>query len=373
MKWIGSYAGYSTQLIVKFLEFVRDQSGRPVIFDPMCGGGNLFVACEKNNINYVGYDINPIQVIQAAAKLALIDDKEAQACLADVPKWDIFEIRKTLISSDWFHVDVVEALLSFYQKLTSFAGSPIFDVILAAFYLMLRKNACYGISSNPTWLKKGGIIAGTSIKDSFVENFKMILDWHGSTYGYLRQGKNGYVRCQDIRNITNHDEFDVCITSPPYCNRLDYRRMFGPELFIHSLIPGNTPHGEFMANNEVRGVDLNDYTPTKFEEQLLNVIRSKQAPENRDYYYKYYSKYFAELQLVLDKSIMSVKHNGIILINVQNSTYKKANIDLDGVIYHKLVEKHHVEELLYSNKPFFGNIRNQNAHQKETVLKIIKK
>ncbi len=377
MKWIGTYAGYSQQLLDLFCKEVANNYN-PIklkLIEPMCGSGNLLVQFEKNQLPYTAYDINPVQVVQCNAKIANISNMNHSKIRSDLRKLKVKEIRKTIISREWFSPDVSSCLIDLHNNILGYAKNKAPDVgyiLQGAFILALRRNACIAISSNPTWLKEGGIIPGTEIKQTFLSAYDFIVRWHEDTYLEKRTAKYGHVSHKNVNDMNKPNYYDICIVSPPYCNRLDYKRMFAPEYYFLRTFVQTGNNDYFMGNNEVRYFDISTYTPTKYEYNLLKKIRMKQAPENKDYYFRYYTKYLSELDSLLRILINSLKVNGELYINVQNSHYKDVEVNLDNIIQSKIEEKHIVSELYSKHNSFFGNLLKANKRQKETVLKIVK-
>ena len=335
------------------------------------------VQFEKKNIPYTAYDINPVQVIQCRAKVACLKQIDYLAIRSAVEKIKVSELHKTISSRDWFHAETAKSLTYFHAELKSYSKEKkgdIWDILNAAFILTLRRNACITASSNPTWLKKGGTIPGTSIKATFMKAYDFIIKWHKNTYEETRNGKTGKITVQNVRHLKEKGYYDVCITSPPYCNRMDYKRMLAPEyFFIKQYILNEEDEVGFIGDNTVRNINIDEYSPTAYEIKLLNQVRSRQEPDNRDYYYKYYKKYFFELDDTLKRILISLKHKGVLFITVQNSHYKDVEIHLDEVIMSKIQDRHLIS--VFQSKPrcFFGNLLKANVRQKESVLKIVKK
>ena len=360
MKWLGTYAGYSPQLIRNFTEEINtNYNCRNIrILEPMCGSGTLLVEFEKNNIPYVAYDINPAQVIQCKAKVACISDIDYRLISSDLKKIKFKELSKTISSREWYDADVVSLLTDLYNELKKYSSDKkkdIWDTLNAAFILTLRRNACITTSSNPTWLKKGGTIPGTNIKTTLFKALDFIVDWNKNTYKKGRLRKCGKISSRDVRLLNEKEHYDICITSPPYCNRMDYKRMLAPEYyFIQKYISNIKNDVGFIGDNVVRNVALDEYSPTTYETGLLKRIRTRQEPENKDYYYKYYKKYFYELDETLQKIMSALKHKGVLFITVQNSHYKDVEIHLDEVIMSKIQDRHLVSVFQSKLRCFFG-------------------
>ncbi len=378
-KWLGTYASYHKELLEVFRDTITRETLKDAIplLDPMCGSGSLLVQCEKESIASVGYDINPVQVIQCNAKLANASTFNWPVVRRDIAHLKVKESHKTIFSRNWFDEDVAKRLLQFYNDITVYAANRdgnLKRITIAAFVLSLRANACYGTSSNPTWLKKGGMVPGTNIKKAFLAAFDFIGKWHDITYGKIKRKRIfGRVYQKDIKSIPDRQLYQLCITSPPYCNRLDYKRMMAPEYYFMSRYIQQKEEDEaFIGDNVIHDLDLKVYQPTEYEARLLKDIRSRQMPDDKDYYYKYYFKYLYELDIVLNKIMVALRKHGTLLIAVQNSHYKDIAINIDDIICEKIRDHHVVHAIFSKDRQFFGNILKVNKKQRETILRITK-
>jgi hypothetical protein len=328
-------------------------------------------------IPYTAYDINPVQIAQCKAKLALAQKIKTDLIQRDLRRIRIKNIETAIVSRDWFSPDVITKLLDLYHWIVRYSMDKepdVMDILYAAFILSLRRNACITASSNPTWLKSGGTIPGTDIKDTFLQAYAFIIDWHAKSFKQKRVRNYGTVAYKDISNLTDKCCYDLCIISPPYCNRLDYKRMFAPEyLFITKHILNLPSEDKFFGNNEIKDFKTKDYAPTDYEEAVLAEVRRRQAPENKDYYFKYFMKYFSELDIILNKILGTLRSRGSAIITIQNSHYKDFTIKLDEIIKSKVNKRHGITELASKEKSYFGNLLKAKSRQKETVLIINKK
>jgi hypothetical protein len=372
MKWLGSYAAYSKNVLRMFFEEINRAKPGSRFFDPMCGTGILLVEGKRKGIAIDGFDINQIQVIQCRAKLINLSNDDFDTYYKEAKSLECKEMYGLIVSEDWYHESVARNLIDFRKSLIehSMNLSPDhYHLAEAAFALTLRKNSCYGISSNPTWLKRGGTLTGTKIKEEYLEAIGFIKEWHNNNYFNTSQLTNNSVNIRSVLCESQGMAYDICLTSPPYCNRLDYKRMFGPEHFFYSRYVNNEEEPNFMGNNVIRGYVVDEESHSQFELDLLDRIRSRQDPKNNNYYYKYYSKYFKELKATLHNIELQINKNGYMLVNVQNSTYKGVEICIDDIIINHFGPDR--AECIYDeHKSHFGNIVQAKTKQKETIIKV---
>lgn len=372
MKWIGGYAAYSKNILRMFFEEINRAKPGSIFFDPMCGTGTLLVEGKRKGVAIEGFDINQIQIIQCRAKLINLRADDFDKYYKEAESLECEEICGLIVSGDWYHESVARSLIDFRKGLIKHAINLSPDhchLAEAAFALTLRRNSCYGVSSNPTWLKRGGTLTGTQTKKEFLGAIRFIKEWHAKNYFNKNQCMDVPVKIRSVLDEPQEGGYDICLTSPPYCNRLDYKRMFGPEHFFYSRYVDNEEDPKFMGDNVVRGYVVDKEAHSLLELNLLDQIRSRQADKNKDYYYKYYSKYFNELKAALNNIGLQINKNGYMLINVQNSTYKGVEICIDDIIINHFGPER--AECIYDeHKSHFGNIVKAKTKQKETIIKV---
>jgi hypothetical protein len=126
-------------------------------------------------------------------------------------------------------------------------------------------------------------------------------------------------------------EFDVCLTSPPYLNRLDYVVAHLPELSILQLavdIDLEELRKQMIGTTKIvtRG---GDYVPQEWGpacRETLHLIANHSSYASRRYYYHTYFQYFERLYTSLNRihAVMRPGCKGLVVL--QDSYYKDLKI-----------------------------------------------
>jgi hypothetical protein len=144
----------------------------------------------------------------------------------------------------------------------------------------------------------------------------------------------------DARTFGVRGGVDYVITSPPYPNRLDYRRVYGPELAFLAAVGHSAPPDAIVGTNAVRG-----YASFQAELQsvcsaapqladLLEAVRQRQIGGERrsDYYVKYYTRYFADLFAAFGNAVSTLRPGGQIIVVTQDNAHRGMTISVDSVL-----------------------------------------
>jgi len=135
------------------------------------------------------------------------------------------------------------------------------------------------------------------------------------------------------------------MTSPPYCNRVDWDRLYGPEHFFLSAVGVWHTRTEFLGTTAVRNYvdfdsDLRFVTVrSKYLARLLNEIRERQIRKEKrsDYYVKYFTRYFAQLFRMFDLAVGALrKKNAGVFFVVQDNAHRGLLIDIGEALAESL-------------------------------------
>jgi hypothetical protein len=120
------------------------------------------------------------------------------------------------------------------------------------------------------------------------------------------------------------------ITSPPYANRLDYTRMWGPESEVAAAMwDANVSDIQLrqIGSNVVRGTAANDQDKNHFPKEVadaLAAIKDDNDYASESYYYPFFRNYAMALMEAFRKLPLRVKSNGTIVVFVRDTVRKDA-------------------------------------------------
>ncbi|HED3854723.1 TPA: hypothetical protein R4217_003600 [Enterobacter soli] len=338
--WHPYYAGYSESFVASVLQ-VEDVEPSAIVLDPWMGSGTTGIVCQKQTINCIGADINPVMSYFAAAKsrgnITALDDAGEKI----LKKILLCFRKKTKNIAEWSKGNsITEQLQQFYKCICDqFVDNRQSDDVnpLKAFYCSVLFYTVRNVldvksTSNPTWISK---------KIDFNNDFDICFEYD-KTFKVMREQLNEYfgeTKGQSSYSILNVDSkklniedntIDLVITSPPYLTRIDYAVSTRLEL---ELILGR--EGYKSLRKEVMGTTTVPKVAGNIDEKwgslCMNVLSSVTSHTSRasgSYYLKNKIRYFSDAYDSLKEifRVLKVGCSGYFVI--QNSYYKEIEIPL---------------------------------------------
>jgi len=235
------YAGYSDRFVINQLTEIGKDS---VLLDPWNGSGTTTLVASICGYNCYGYDINPVMVLVAKAKLYCSipeDDLEISDAVSKS------RMKKHLVDTDkdplcsWFDDDTAKAIRSLEKTLRVVCGnfsdalmrlfanidaaSPRLAFYYVVLFELLRDYTSSFSTSNPTWIK-----VADDQKAKIAKTYSEISRDYMACFKRLSllvtapiKTDSTIIHTGDSRSIQLTDQIiDGAITSPPYCTRIDY-------------------------------------------------------------------------------------------------------------------------------------------------------
>lgn len=322
--------------------FVKDVlPSTKVLLDPMGGTASLLPYCQKMGITSYYSDIIPVHTFVNKAKTiaalkSVVDFEKSEKTAIDAFLADFFgHIGDTslLISDSWFHDDALESLRTAWKSSEEYEeGVSIF--IKAVILLTVRSfSSSWSSTSNAYWHRPGGISLHKSLGEIIPEilaRFRKLWQFYEVSGTPELQVSASFQTCS-AKSYVSPESPDTIITSPPYPNRFDYARMFGPELFFMSKVGECSPDEiklAEIATNSVKGYFPSeqelDYLTSRSEllrDFIDQVYKLGKARENH-YYYRYFVKYYVDLFETIDHLCRQLAEKGSIHFVVQNNIHR---------------------------------------------------
>lgn len=357
-KWYPYYAGYS----LEFAEAVLKAAQLPVggqIFDPWNGSGTTTLAAARLGLNGRGFDLNPVAVLVARARLVNSDDaKGVRGFVREVSK----ERGKHGVPKQdellrWLMLSNVEEFRHIQDRIVKSFASPEANVTLsvtddhfpplAAFLLLALIRAAKTLvskkmTSNPTTFHRDPscVQAKQRLPRLWSDAVVQMGDELPQT---CITPTEPWVMVRDARiHSPGVETIDFGLTSPPYCTRLDYADATGFELAaLGSMDEKNfqTLRRELMGAPLVRTPDRPDIPkawPTEVQD-ILTKVRTHPSKASDSYYYKTYWQYFEDAFSSLKTLHSALKPGAATALVLQSSYYKDVRIDLPA-LYVELAE-----------------------------------
>ncbi len=358
------YAGYSSQFSNNIIESLNLPAAA-VVFDPWNGSGTTTQSALRYGKSAIGFDLNPVMVIVAKARLLSYLELPSLFALAKSLFAQIDERPYRSLSTDhdplltWFTPSSTRYLRALerqingafvnneqHLKLDSNASldrlSPLGSFFYVALFRTVRRLAADFIPSNPTWVKapKSKQHRKRPSKDLILylyldEIQKFILQ--EATAKPLVQLPEADVQLK-IGNAEKialgDDSVDAVISSPPYCTRIDYAVAtsielatlgYGLEEFdeLRRSLTGTSTVSKHVGPTDERWGS----TCTTF----LNKVYEHPSRASKVYYFKNHVQYFSALSSSLGEIARVLKRDGVCIIVAQDSHYKEIHNDVPAI------------------------------------------
>ncbi|HKS06833.1 MAG TPA: DNA methyltransferase [Gemmatimonadaceae bacterium] len=338
-----------------------------IILDPWNGSGTTTQVAHELGHATVGYDLNPVMVLVAKARLvnSLLEPGQLALCDSIVRAANTY--RAPVSSSDplraWFvresstyirHIErAIQAMLVGSTRLTV-ASPQSFDSVssLAAFFFVAlfrtaRELARGFRTSNPTWIKHAND-SRTLLRPSrekvqrvFRENVgAMMREAHGIANIVQAIGEArvplATLQVADSRALPRAaSSVDAIVTSPPYCTRIDYAIATRVELAVLGCsVTELRSLRERLLGTSTVGTEIPQVSDAWGPacRRFLGNVEAHTSKASRTYYLKNHLQYFDGLWRSLEEMRRVVKPGGVSAIVVQDSYYKDIRNDLPRIV-----------------------------------------
>jgi DNA modification methylase len=353
------YAGFDARFVDDLIMHLNLSSSRLVI-DPWNGSGTTTVVANTRGLAAVGFDINPVLVIVGKSKLLGRDVVESLDALTyEVlarARRDDMESSVYEPLNQWFTVGTSRYLRKLERSIQGLLVQPSGDLDLtisasldqmsalaASFYVVLFETVRSFLGaytcSNPTWFKvRPDINNVTLARDRIDSRFRAVerrqrqrlLDRAVSSE--VSDGRTS-VKLGDSTAIGLEDNMaDACITSPPYCTRIDYAILTRPELAVLGV--GNNDVMRRLRDHSIGTPTITTVMPQqnkqwgRYVNTLLNEVRTHTSKASKSYYAKNFLQYFESMFRSLSELRRVLKPDAPCALVVQDSYYKDIHIDL---------------------------------------------
>ncbi|WP_166733784.1 DNA methyltransferase [Serratia fonticola] len=341
--WHPYYAGYSESFVLSVLS-KEELAPNAVVLDPWMGSGTTGLVCQKQNINCIGADINPIMSRFAAAKNHMIISElnsnglDLLEKIINVYTYNSRKLSKRIKNSQIAAEHLKKLHESIRSQFNSLDLPHEMNALESFFYSVLfftsRKSLDINSGSNPTWVIDKEF-ENKSIKVDLINDFK-------ANFILMREQLNVYfkdVNTKSIYKIFNSDckslpiadgSIDMVITSPPYLTRIDYAASTKFEL---QLTFGQ--EGYEIIRKKSMGTTTVPKDADPFNSQwgsicskVLEQVMTHTSRASDTYYIKNKLRYFSDAYSSLCEIYRVLKDGMPAYLVLQNSYYKEIELPL---------------------------------------------
>jgi hypothetical protein len=358
------YAGYPEAFAAELLSSAALPPTATVL-DPWNGSGTTIAAATSIGLTAVGYDLNPVMVIVAHARLLPPSEADSLRPLAATIVQRLRDIVEDPARDDplqqWFSpsatavIRAIEAGLRsslIGERTLSKSGVRLENLSgTAAILYVALFNACRNLaasfkSSNPTWTR----IARSEAEKVDPTRLQIVRQFNDSVRAMAaslasRSGLAGVqppkqswsIGVADATRLNVPPEsVDFVLTSPPYCTRLDYTSATRIELaVIHCLMATDIR----QLNRQMTGSTLSPNHEITIHPQwgetcgaFLRAVEMHPSKASATYYYKTHLDYFAKMWSSMESIGRCIKPDGVCVMVIQDSHYKEVHNDVPTII-----------------------------------------
>lgn len=311
-RWFYFKEGYSEELVNYLIKRFEVKKG--LVLDPFLGSGTTAVAALKNNLSFLGFEINPFLVFLAKSKLTVKLSKNLDTHIKNINNLRI--IRS--------------------QKLTRTFLEKAFNKDLPK--ILSTKNYIEHIKNKKEKeLLKIIFLCSLSSKENFLRIFnKKFLEVAQDIKNKKPSSKKAQIINFDSRDLTPFykkyaEKVSLAIFSPPYLNSFDYTETYKKELWL----------GDFVKNSKdiknLKQSSLSSHLNKTYPKDTQNLNKSVllliELLKERNLWNKkiplMVDGYFTEMSQVLKSMHRFLKKGSKCCIVIGNSAYGNVVIPTD--------------------------------------------
>ncbi len=349
-RWFAVKESFSPQLVDVAIEHELG-SDRGLVIDPFCGGGTVPVAAAMDGLDGVGIEVNPFLAFVADVKLSRASSDGIRAMLPEVLEgirrgaaspledYSTFTRARGREQAGLFNVEVLRAFEGGWRG--TFNGS-----IEVAKVLRLGLIRAASWNSNATRDGKALRYRQTRLdakfsEKTFEESFSDVMEEMLSdlTVGSDLSGTGRIYRgdCRQRLSGLSREQFDLCVTSPPYLNSFDYTDVYRPELFLGKFL-GSSEELRRLRYRTLRSHVQANWQKPRSEDfgELFRESWTAISGQSESLWDKriplMLQAYFEDMRTVLEKLRELAKPNACIWLVVSTSAYAGVEVPVDHIL-----------------------------------------
>jgi hypothetical protein len=245
-RWYRYKEGYSIEL-VDFLIKKYNKNPRGIILDPFLGSGTTVLGANLNNLNPIGYEVNPFSYFLSKVKTDKYSELDLKTFL-DIYSLIInesirlnkkYKLPLLSFSQRVFDSKIEKYIMNVKVRIDEYnENQQVKNLLLIGWLSSLEKFSNYRKSGNGLKIrktKKQHIVELEEVISDFEQEYKNIyLDISSTKYNQqcTIYNKSSLLMKKDIEN----ESISGIIFSPPYANCFDYTEIYKLELWFGGFV-----------------------------------------------------------------------------------------------------------------------------------------
>ncbi len=349
-RWYFYKEGFSPNLVEKAIKESKLNENSLVI-DPFNGSGTTTLTASLFGINSIGVEVNPFTHFLSSTKLINYNTKRIKTHKEDLFKainrqsesplltFSTFS-EKTKKDKYLFNSDVLNSFEGGWQHTENLSSPKLKKIFQLALIISAMKN-CNAKRDGKCLRYRDKWRDNKFGKDSFIESLSNTLDEMVGDIEASNVKGSSKVYNSDIRKVINRtttiDNFDLCVTSPPYLNTFDYTDIYRPELYLGKFVTG------YDSLYKLRLKTVRSHVQAKWKKPLgkeygaiytrvLNDISKDKDLLMHKNIPLMIQAYFEDMHKVLQTLKTKCAPKGSLWMVVSNSAYANTEIPLDLIL-----------------------------------------
>ena len=348
--WYSYVEGYSSCLVVDELNKLNGQNIKS-LYDPFGGTGTTPLVGVQNNMKSYYSESNPFMLTVIDAKINavknLIDNnikskylKEFYSKIESMP----LEYHNELITWDgfekYFNQDVLYKVLTIKEEITKVTDSDSKKILMVALSSIIVPVSNTIRNGDLRYITEKEISKKNyDVKEQFLKKLMVIINDIENSGNTINS--NAIKASEDARDIELTNEIDCIITSPPYLNGTNYIRNTKLELKLNDFVITEEDLPKFHSKGVIAGIN-NVSSRNEIVNRLDfidNYIKELEPVVYDSRITKMVIGYFNDMDRVIEKLALSMKDNGVFILDIGDSQFAGVHIPTHDVLT-TICEKH---------------------------------
>lgn len=354
-----------------------------LVCDVFCGCGTVALEARRHNINFLGFDINPIATIISKAKGSNYDIKIVESYYNK-----ILETYNYVVSQQseyehanerlkyWFFKDQYDQLYAIKKSIDKDVDDVIYNNLFKCLFSSILKPCSKWLTKSikpQVDPKKNCANPLSALNKNYKRLLRALQELENYQTNVIIENKN------ILDNNKYNSEVDFIITSPPYVTSYEYADLHQ----LSSLWLGYVEDYTELRKNSIGSlhnltdfqINVTNLNVTAYE--VVNELISKNKPKAKSV-----ARYYEEMKAVILKCKNLLKQDGRILFVIGDTEYKKVKMQNAKFICEELLNNDFIIEMVcrrnISNKyltpyrsengKFSNNKQDKQIYSKEYII-----
>lgn len=349
-RWYPIKEGFSAKLISDEIKTFSERKAEIMVIEPFSGSGTTPVECAMQQVNCLGFEVNPFLAFIGKTKLKQPSihnfDEGKDVVLKGlenqlkIPLETYSTFCEGGKKDKWlFNRRVFRSFASGWEASKDCGTTERALLRLALLRAMMDNCNAYpdGKCLRYKRLKDFKCFTVSTLATQFEFYSRMMRE--DLEAAPIQKGRSKIVQ-MDSRTLAEYEDsrkFDLCITSPPYLNTFDYSDVYRPELFLSGFVTNNQELMKIRLKTLRSHVQANWKPPIRSDFGVLYAKVLKEIEARKDNLWStripaMIQAYFEDLERLLLALKARANKNATLKIVVATSAYAGVIVPVDLII-----------------------------------------